>query len=134
MQDFDIQLAAIPLANAYLRAAMRDVTCDRLAKSTQAEILLAERQEIQSSTDRASEICSFLTACRVMDVIYQLDHPINAIGAPSHERLQVDHSSFKVRRFLSVSRTSFTIIAGLRQICRLERRCTELSNRVQGQK
>ena len=41
-----------------------------------------------------------VTAYRLLDVIYSLEHPVNGIKAPEHERLPVNFASFRVTFFL----------------------------------
>ena len=97
LQDFDTKIAAMSHTSSFLRTALRDVGCDRYSDKTQAEIVSSEWMALQRSVGHASEVCSLLTACRVMDIIYMLDSPENdALSAPIHERLQVDFSSFRV--------------------------------------
>jgi len=73
---------------------MRDIACDRFMNSSFDEIVSAETIDLRS-TGHASDICSLLTAYRVLDVIYALEHP-DALKAPVHQRLRVNFSSFKV--------------------------------------
>ena len=94
--------------HAYLRTALRDIACDWWSEKTHAQIVSAETQDLKS-VGHASEVCSLFMACRILDIIYTLEHP-NAddrLKAPDHQRLHVDFSSFKVS--LCFLRTIFNI-------------------------
>jgi hypothetical protein len=91
---FDSKLANTSPTHAYLRTAMRDIACDRFLDSSFDHIVSTESIDLRS-TGHASEVCSLLTAYRVLDIIYALEHP-DALKAPVHQRLHVDFSSFKV--------------------------------------
>jgi len=94
MQKFDSRLAITSPSNAYLRTAMRDIACDRYKNSTFDEIVSAESIDLKS-TGHASDVCSLLTAYKLLDILYALEHP-DALKAPVHQRLRVDFSSLKV--------------------------------------
>ena len=95
MQAFDTTLALTSPTIAYVRTALRDSACDRYVDKTVEEIASVESREFRS-VNHASQVCSLLTAYRLIDVIYGMEHPEDALCAPSHQRLQVDFKNFKV--------------------------------------
>jgi hypothetical protein len=92
---------------------MRDSACDRYSNNTAAQIVAAEKQYLKKSVGHVSELCSFLTAHRLLDIIYRLEHPEDGLSAPTHQRLPCDFSTFKVTKFTSPFASSFTIFPGL---------------------
>ena len=84
--------------NAYIKTALRDRSCDRFTASSIKDIVSNEKSSLKSSA-RASEMCSTLTAYRLLDIMYALEHPDDGIKAPQHRRLPVDFSSSKVTNF-----------------------------------
>jgi len=95
---------------------MRDVVCDRYTNNTDAEIMSAEMKAHHRSPDRASDICSLLTAYRLMDIMYKLDHPGDATSGPTHEHLQVDFSTIKVESYPFLCHIVLIVLLGLRDI------------------
>jgi len=69
---FDSRLANTSPTHAYLRTAMWDIACDRFMNSSFEQIVSAESIDFRS-TGHASEVCSLLTAYRVLDIIYALE-------------------------------------------------------------
>jgi hypothetical protein len=126
LQEFDATLASSSPTHTYLRSAMRDVACDRYRDKTTAQIISAETQDLHKSVGHASEVCSFLTACRLMDIIYMLDHPDDALSAPSHPALPANFSSFKVSLVSSVFFYLLTSSPGLHTFTELDIHCAEL--------
>ncbi|KIM38064.1 hypothetical protein M413DRAFT_13028 [Hebeloma cylindrosporum] len=94
LDQFDINLATMSHTHAFVKTALRDIHCDRFAGKTSAEIIPAESQTLRS-TGHASDISSMLTGYRLVDIMYELEHPDNAPKAPQHQRLHVNFSSFK---------------------------------------
>jgi hypothetical protein len=102
LEAFDIALATASPTHAFVKTGLRDRSCDRFSDTSPTQIASAEKLSMKSGS-RTSEICSVLTAYRLLDIMYALEHPDNAIKAPQHQRLQVNFSSFKVTIFLSFS-------------------------------
>jgi hypothetical protein len=96
LNKFDMKLATTSAIQAYVRAALRDTTIDdRYSDKTAAQIVVAESKDLKSS-GHASDVCSLLTAYRLLDVIYALENPDSAIKAPDHQRLKMDFAAFNV--------------------------------------
>ena len=74
LQKFDAKLATTSPTHAYLRTALRDIACDWWSKKTHAQIVSAETQDLKS-VGHASEVCSLLMACWILNIIYTLEHP-----------------------------------------------------------
>jgi zona occludens toxin (predicted ATPase) len=85
-------------SHAFVKTGLRDRSCDRFSDTSPAEIPAAETRSLKSSA-RTSEICSVLTAYRLLDVMYSLEHPDDPITAPQHQRLPVNFSSYRVTIF-----------------------------------
>lgn len=96
LNKFDIKLATTSPTLAYVRTALRDVSCDRYINKTTRQIVTAETGDLMKSPNHASAVCSVLTAYRLLDIIYALDNPDDRMQAPHHEPLEVDFSSYKV--------------------------------------
>jgi len=95
LEAFDIKLATTSPTHAFIKTGLRDRSSDHFSDISTAEIVSAEGQSLKSS-NRASQVCSALTAYRLLDVMYKLEHPDDAIEAPQHHRLKVNYASFKV--------------------------------------
>jgi hypothetical protein len=100
LEAFDIALATASLT--HVKTGLRDRSCDRFSDTSPTQIASAEKLSMKSGS-RTSEICSVLTAHHLLDIMYALEHPDNAIKAPQHQHLQVNFSSFKITIFLSFS-------------------------------
>jgi len=108
LDKFDMNLATTSPIHAYVRTAMRDTTSDdRYSHKTTAQIVSAESKDLKSS-GHASDVCSLLTAYRLLDIIYALEHPDNAIKAPHHRRLKMDFGSFNVSALCCVRRSQYS--------------------------
>jgi hypothetical protein len=95
LEAFDIKLASTSPTHAFVKTGLRDRSSDRFSDHSPAQIVSAETKSLKSS-GHASEVCSVLTAYRLLDVMYALEHPDDAIKAPEHHRLRVNFASFKV--------------------------------------
>ena len=95
LEAFDIKLATTSPTHAFIKTGLRDRSSDRFSEYSPTEIASAETKSLKS-TGHASEVCSVLTAYRLLDVMYALEHPDDAIKAPEHHRLRVNFASFKV--------------------------------------
>jgi hypothetical protein len=134
LEAFDIELAKTPLTHAYIKSGLRDTSNDRFKDYSPAEIVSAESKNLKSA-GRASEVCSVLTAYRLLDVMYALEHPDNGVKAPQHQRLQANFASFKVTMFfffrLQCHDIDLDIYLDYKATRRLDVSCEELSQAVQ---
>jgi len=131
---FNLQLANTSPTHAYLHTAMQDIACDRFMNSSFEQIVSAKSSNFRS-TGHASEVCSLLTAYRVLNIIYALEHP-NALKAPIHQHLHVDFSSFKVwiLVFIGCYYTYITRYLGSQTSWKLENACRQILQKVWNQK
>jgi len=95
LEAFDIKLATISATHAFVKTGLRERSSDHFLEHSTAEIVSAESRSLKSS-GRASEVCSLLTAYRLIDVMYALEHPDDAIKAPQYQRLSTNFAAFKV--------------------------------------
>lgn len=95
MDEFDIKLGGITATNAFVKTGLRDRSSDIFSDHSPSQIVSAETKSLKSA-GRASEICSVLTAYRLLDIMYALEHPDDAMKAPQHQRLRVNFASFRV--------------------------------------
>ena len=102
LEAFDSVLAAASPTHAFVKTGLRDTSCDCFSNTSPTKIASAEKLTMKSGS-RTSEICSVLTAYRLLDIMYALEHLDDAIKAPQHQHLPVNFSSFKVTIFLSSS-------------------------------
>ena len=95
LDAFDIKLGGMTATNAFVKTGLRDRSSDRFSDHSPTQIVLAETKSLKSA-GHASEICIVLTAYRLLNIMYALEHPDDAMKAPQHQRLRVNFASFKV--------------------------------------
>jgi hypothetical protein len=95
LEAFDIKLTTTSPTHAFVKTGLRHRSSDRFSEHSPAEIVSAETRSVKSS-GHASEVCSLLTAYCLLDIMYALEHPGDAIKAPEYHRLRVNFASFKV--------------------------------------
>ena len=132
LEAFDIKLTTTSPMHAFVKTGLQDRSSDCFSDHSPAEIVSAETLSLKSS-GHASKVCSLLTAYCLLDVMYALEHPGDAIKAPEHHHLQVNFASFKVTISffcLWCHDTHLDIYLDFQATHRLDVSCQELSEAI----